>query len=536
MSPDIFKKIVGLFPQEIIITDYAGRVCWYNSAVKKTFSTLEEGTNLFDVLFFSDEDASSGSALLKIDSETVVSRHVSAEEFFDGSDKYTVFFLESDRKKENLPQGIRDSLTGLMLRDTFITAAQTRLDFSARLDKKLVLFIIDIDGLKKVNDAYGHDAGNNVLRTYSRRILEHVGPNDLVARSGGDEFIILLQPDDSFSDFGEGFSIEEITERILSSIRDDVDINSAKISLSASAGISVFPDDGEDLPSLMRAADAALMAAKRKKNAFFFCTPELHSILKRRLWVEQVILDSLKNQNIQLLYQPIIDLNTSSIHAVEVLSRMREPEGTILKPDEFVPIMEENGTIHLLGQRVLYDAMIQGSMWQEEHFCPHISVNISTREFLDRSFPGFVSELLEESGFDSSRLILEITESSLINDIETALHVMKTLREIGIKIALDDFGTGYSSFSYLKLLPVDLIKLDKSFLSQAENSPTDRVVLASLIEMSHVLGKKVIVEGVETYEHRKLLEELGCDFAQGYLLGRPMREIAISQLVSYNYK
>jgi diguanylate cyclase len=337
-----------------------------------------------------------------------------------------------------------------------------------------------------------------------------------VARFSGDEFALLLPGIDSVED------AEATAQRVLVTLQESFELASVEINVNASIGIAVHPLHGEDANKLIQRADVAMYVAKESHSGFEVYSTDCDGYSPARLALASELRQAIENEDLLVHYQPKVDIRTRRVVGVEALVRWIHPERGFMSPDEFIPLAEQTGLIQPLTTFVLRSALRQCRRWQEEGLDLDVSVNLSVRSLLDLHLPEGVSALLREFAVDPSRLVLEITESSIMADPIRAADVVDRLSDLGIGLAIDDFGTGYSSLAYLKRLPVSEIKIDKSFVMAMTSEDNDAVIVRSTVDLGRNLGLRVVAEGVETVEMFDELKKLGCDIAQGYLLSRPL--------------
>jgi diguanylate cyclase (GGDEF)-like protein/PAS domain S-box-containing protein len=415
-----------------------------------------------------------------------------------------------------------DTLTGLPNRILLTDRLSQAIAQSRRTGEVLAVLFLDLDGFKPVNDTHGHEAGDRALIEIGQRITRILRASDTVARIGGDEFVILLPglanaPECEFS-----------AERLLKAIAEPVDLGQQRVTLSASIGIALYPNHADDADSLLRRADEAMYSAKRtgrNQCVFFGGDARASSMLDAGMVHE--LRQALAQDQIEVYYQPIVDLVSGRVYKAEALVRWRHPLRGQVSPVEFIPIAEEAGLIHAIGNRVFHKSMQVVREWNR--ICPdgglrNISVNRSPREFQGPDgADGWIAQLQAQQ-VSADMLSLEITEGLLLNDSPKVLAQLAQLRAVGMAMALDDFGTGFSSLSYLKKFDIDFIKIDRSFVLDIVDDPADRAIVESIIAMARRLGIKLIAEGVETQAQAALLAAAECDFVQGYLYARPMPE------------
>lgn len=423
-----------------------------------------------------------------------------------------------------------DGLTGLTNRRQFNARLMNTLH-QARASKHLVgVIIVDVDRFKRVNDSLGHSAGDQILQVIAERVNCQVRNSDCVgrldgddlnaevARVGGDEFTLLLPRITHPTDAGR------VAQRILEAIPEPIDVDGQRVTLGASIGISIYPIDGETAETLIAHADRAMSYAKSQGgNSFQYYTESLNATSLRRLVLESKLRDAVDSNQLHLVYQPKCDLKSGAVIGMEALLRWNEPDLGFVSPDEFIPLAEEIGCISKIGRWVLYEACRQNKEWQAEgRAAVPVSVNVSSRQFSDTDLLQVVTEVLEKTELDPQSLELEITESAMVEDEAATTLALGKIRELGIRISLDDFGTGFSSLSYLRRLPLDTLKIDRSFVMDLPDNPDAQGIVEAIIAMAHVLGLLVIAEGVETEEQRDFLRSIDCDEIQGYLISKPV--------------
>jgi diguanylate cyclase (GGDEF)-like protein len=418
-----------------------------------------------------------------------------------------------------------DSLTGLANRRRFMEQIERARARCEGERKKMALLYLDLDHFKRINDTLGHSAGDALLRAVSDLLFDKVRSTDVVGRPaatedseisrlGGDEFAVLL------TRIGTREDARQVAGRILVALPTPINVDGHEITTTGSIGIAVYPDDGEDVETLVKHADRALYHAKeRGRNGFQFFSEALNAGAARRLSMESRLRAAVEGDLMRLAYQPRLDLVSGRVEAVEALLRWTDPELGRVSPKEFIPLAEETGLIVGLGAWVLRAACAQGAAWVRAGLDPlRVSVNVSTTQFRRDDLIATVARALEETGFDPRRLELEITESLMLQDDEATATALRELRAMGLRIALDDFGTGYSSLSYLARYPLDFLKLDRSLVRDLTEDPHARGIATAVISMAHVLGLRVVAEGVDQQEQLAELRRQGCDEIQGFLI------------------
>ena len=410
-----------------------------------------------------------------------------------------------------------DQLTGLANRNYFTDSLSHTIDLAERQGDKFALLYIDLDRFKQVNDTLGHSMGDKLLNDAAKRLKENSRKSDIIARLAGDEFAILL------SGTGRPEVIEPLVTKLLNSLAAPYDLSGNETTISASIGIALFPEDGCEVADLLRKADSAMYKAKEDgRNNFHFFTEEIEKEALRKRQLEQDLNRAIENQEFELYYQPIETLDAEVISA-EALIRWNHPLRGLVSPIEFIPFMEETSLIAPLGEWILKQACQDAMHW--DHHCsvpPKVSVNISTRQFQNQNMPALVKQILTDTGLSADRLTLEITESLMIDDEDSTIHQLNSLRLMGVALSVDDFGTGYSSLSYLKKFPVSYLKIDRSFIQGLPDCQEDSALVEAILSMAESLRLQVVAEGVETSSQANYLASLKCRYIQGYWLSKPI--------------
>ncbi|MHB8459702.1 MAG: EAL domain-containing protein [Candidatus Limnocylindrales bacterium] len=413
-------------------------------------------------------------------------------------------------------QAFHDSLTGLANRALFIDRTDHAIAVRSRAGGRPVAVIfLDLDDFKTVNDGMGHAAGDELLVQVARRMADALRPGDTIARLGGDEFAILLE------DVGSVRDALDAADRITASLRAPFSVAGNPVSVLASAGVALGSTSAADL---LRDADLAMYRAKRDgkaRSAAF--EPAMRAAAIARLDLERELRLSISRGDFPLVYQPVVDLGTGRTVAVEALVRWAHPTRGLLGPDDFMAAAEETGLIVPLGRRVIQDACRQARSWSELGWAPlPVSVNLSVRQVADPDLVADLRRAIADAGIDARWLSVEVTESILMGNVARAVETLAEIRSLGVRVALDDFGTGYSSLAYIKDLPVDIIKVDQSFVAGVDGAPDRAAIVETILRLGRLLGLTTIAEGVETEAERRTVRELGADLAQGYLFSRPL--------------
>jgi diguanylate cyclase (GGDEF)-like protein len=422
-------------------------------------------------------------------------------------------------------QALHDALTGLPNRELFRDRIDQVVRRGRRTGEHAVVMIMDLDHFKEINDTLGHHMGDLLLEEVARRLKRALRDSDTVARLGGDEFGVLLPRVDSPQD------ASTVAQNLLVHLREPFVLEGMRLEIDASIGLALHPMHGEDNETLQQRADIAMYSAKQSGRGHAIFEPELDRHSPRRLALAGGLRSAISEGQIQLYYQPKADLRTGRIMGVEALARWDHPEFGIVGPAEFVPIAEQTGLITPLTSFVLDAALRQARAWRDAGLELSVAVNLSARSFLDTQLAVEIPRLLARWGVEAELLELEITESMLMTDPARAEATLDRLSQIGLTLSVDDFGTGYSSLANLKRLPVDVIKIDKSFVIEMAVDASDAAIVRSTIDLAHNLGLRVVAEGVESEDAWRHLEALGCDFAQGYYLSRPLPAEAATRLI-----
>lgn len=413
-----------------------------------------------------------------------------------------------------------DPLTSLANRRLFRDQLSNNICDITNSDRKLALLILDLDYFKRINDSLGHDSGDILLVEVARRLKQFVRKEDFVARLGGDEFVIIL------GSIKSADNANMIAEKILLSLKQPIQLPTQNLKITASIGIAIGPDDTCDASSLIKYADIAMYSAKSLgRNRIVCYTQEMSLRIEQQLVLEHELNVALTEQQFFLLYQPQYDVGSGQFIGMEALIRWQSPARGLVPPDVFIEVAEQSGQIMAIGDWVLFQAchdmkhLLDSGLVDADK---RVSVNLSTKQFLDPRLPYVVYRALQQSGLPARNLELEITESMLMENIDTALSLVRCLKGFGVYLAIDDFGTGYSSLGYLKQLPVDTLKIDRCFINDLVHSDQDKCIVSAVIAMAHKLNLMVIAEGIETEDQLEFLRENACDFAQGFYMSKPV--------------
>ena len=416
-------------------------------------------------------------------------------------------YLANHDPVTNLPNRLlmNDRLRQMMLR-------------AQRHNSIVAVALVDLDNFKLINDTFGHNRGDQLLQTMAQRMLACVRESDTVVRLGGDEFVLLL------SGLGRGEAMSQVTERVLHAIARPSQIEGRELSVSCSMGVSIFPRDGRDVQTLLKNADTAMYKAKDYgRNNFQFYSPEMNSVIAERLELQTLLRKAVEESEFVLLYQPKVDLVSGRIAGMEALLRIKNADGSLLQPENFIRLAEETGLIVPIGEWVMREACAFNKSLQDRGLpVMRVAINLSARQLTRYDLVRAVEQALHDSGMSAESLELELTESMVMHDPEGVIATLEQLKALGVELSIDDFGTGYSSLNYLKRFPVTSLKVDQSFVRELGQGENAAAIVKAVISLGHSLGMKVIAEGVETEKQMSFLMENHCDAMQGFLFSRPL--------------
>ena len=426
-----------------------------------------------------------------------------------------LYILRAEKYVRHL--AYNDSLTGLPNRVQFVEHLKVIIERAKKVGSIFAVLFLDLNRFKMINDTMGHDVGDFLLKIVSQRVKECIRSTDMVARLGGDEFTVILDDIRSIE------MVSSTAKKICMSLSHPVHYMDQDIYITTSVGISLYPNDGMDIGALMKHADTAMYCAKEEGAQYKFYEDEMEMEISKRMSLESDLRRALEHEEFVVHYQPQVDLTSGEIIGVEALVRWQHPEKGLVPPNDFIPIAEETGFIEEIGAWVLQTSCRQLSAWLKQGFRPlRVAVNLSGRQLENDALIEKVSEILNETGLPASALELEITESMLMDSDKGVLPILEHLNKIGVMLAIDDFGTGYSSLGKLKRFPIDILKIDRSFVNDIATNPDDLAIITGIIALAKSLNLKVVAEGVEDAEQEQILKNLNCDIMQGFYFCKPI--------------
>ena len=538
------RKVFEVNSEAIMVTDTRNRIVQVNAAFEKITGYQEQevyghdpkllGSGRHDSAFFQgmwqallERGHWSGEIWDRRKDGSEYPKWVRIDTIRDADDfithYVTVFSDISERKASE--ERIRylaqhDALTGLPNRFTLAVHLEHALARAERGQDKVCLMFIDLDNFKSINDTLGHHVGDLLLCEVARKIASTVRKSDIVARIGGDEFVVVIEGTQQPSDAGQ------VAQKIIDQLSEAILIDGHELHTTPSIGIGIYPDDGDNCETLMKNADVAMYHAKSAgRNNYQFYAEHMNQAAAIRVQMEARLRAALNGNEFTLHYQPQIDLQSGKVSGVEALIRWNNAELGMVSPASFIPLAEEIGLIVPISEWVLRTACSTARKWLDaglDFGC--LSVNISPQQFRQRNFPQRLEQIMQETGLPAEHLELEITETTIMETAEVTVAMLMRLKDLGLALAVDDFGTGYSSLAYLKRFPIDRLKIDRSFVADLENDASDAAIASAVIALAHSLGLQVVAEGVETQGQSDFLRQQGCDSVQGYFYSRPVPE------------
>ncbi|WAH60377.1 EAL domain-containing protein [Pseudomonas silvicola] len=421
-----------------------------------------------------------------------------------------------------------DSLTNLPNRTLLVDRVSQALDNARQRPGRIGLLSLDLDNFKPLNDSEGHAVGDALLQEVARRLMGCCAAADTAARAGGQRFMMLALSCQTIDELGQ------CAQRLLDAITAPIMVANTRYDLIGNVGISVFPDDSQDAETLHEHAGAALYQARQAgRGEYRFFNASINDSVRARHQMERDLRDALDTGRLEVFYQAKVDAALRCVVGVEALVRWPQPDGSMITPDRFIPLAEASGLIVPIGEYVLNEACQAANQWREQGQAITVSVNISPAQFHDRRFEDVIQQAILRNHLMPGQLELEITEGVLAGDVDEICRVLERLRARGVRISVDDFGTGYSSLAYLKRFPLDVLKIDQSFVRQMLDHPRDAAIVETIIQLAHALDLHLIAEGVETQQHAQALQRLGCDVMQGFLYCRPLPRTQMTEYLQW---
>jgi diguanylate cyclase (GGDEF)-like protein len=446
--------------------------------------------------------------------------------------KYQVNLIEQHQitlqKQEELTHNLRhDYLTSLPNRLLLNDRLEQGLKHSKRDVKQIAIMFIDVDRFKSINDSLGHDIGDILLKDIAKRLKDSIRESDTVARFGGDEFVVLIDDIKNIHD------IIKVIDKIQESLKKKLILDETEHEVTISMGISVFPNDGDSVQTLLKNADIAMYRAKEDLgNSYRFFTNTMNEEIQNQITLEKELIHAVENNEFVLYYQPIVESKSAEIVGVEALIRWNHPTRGLIFPDEFIGIAEQSNVIIRIGQWVVKEAMGQMKEWKSKGYeLRKMSINIAVKQLENKGFVERLKNMLEETSCSPIWIEIEIIERFAMQDIEKSINILNEIRKLGIEVAIDDFGTGHSSMAYLKQLPITKLKIDRAFVKDVLDSPKDKAIAESILSLGSGLGLKVLAEGIETQEQREFFTYHNCQQMQGYFFSKPLPTEQIEKLL-----
>lgn len=531
ITENFCKNVLQYHPIPVFFLDVEGNLVWSNEPFYKLFHINKKESflqffNKEPVYFYFNQALNGFANIFQIEmehSDSPISLSICFTPMMGDGEVVGIYGIASNDSDDRLIQekfvkfACEDHLTQLPNRFQFFQLLDETIRESKSSQHKLAVLMFDINRFRLINENLGYFFGDQALKLITERMMKYKRENDILARMGGDEFILLLKEIKSVEE------VKEKVEHILYEMTQPYEIEGFEFTLTTSVGISIFPDHGLDTQTLIKTADTALSKAKTNgTNHYEIYTSEMARGIYEWFQVEKFLHRALERKEFKLYFQPQFCTKTKTICGVEVLVRWQHPENGLISPGSFIEIAEETGLIAPIGEWVLLKSCQQMKRWLDlGHRELSVSVNVSLKQFTQRNFAETVTNVLKKTKLPANHLTLEVTESTMI-DLERTLETMKKLKRLGVKISLDDFGTGYSSLQYLSELPIDELKIDKSFVNGICHNERSKAIISMIIQLGHLLNLSVIAEGVENEQQYIHLTNLGCDKVQGYYFSKPL--------------
>lgn len=525
-SENKFRSLVEFAPDAVLLMDESGKIINMNQLAEAMFTISRaeaSGVDGFSLVPLWEAGADVPDIMCQRVSGEWFPAEVSRGQVYSPEGQVTMVVVRDISERKRLQQTFvdqltHDALTGLPNRTLIIGRLEDALAHAQMAGHRVAVHLLDVDFFKKINDMFGHSYGDEVLRECVTRLSAILPPGDILARHGGDEFIIVQ------NNLGDTDQAAGLAAQLLTVMRMPFHIHDQKVFLSASIGLVVYPKDELTGDGLLQKANVAMSSAKQDgRDSFCFYTPEMDASLREHMGLESYLHNAVQGNELLLEYQPKVCFGTGTIVGVEALVRWQHPVLGLISPARFIPVAEASGLIAEIGFWVLKEACHQVGKWQAMGLPPlRVSVNLSARQFHQADLPGQIRQVLEDTDLPPSLLELELTESTVMRDTVAAIAALQSLKDLGVQLSIDDFGTGYSSLSYLKQFPIDVLKIDRSFVKDVMSDPNDAAIARAIVALAHGMELAVVAEGVESLEQAQFLFANGCKHMQGFYFSRPL--------------
>ncbi|MEA5510578.1 EAL domain-containing protein [Crocosphaera sp. UHCC 0190] len=532
-----FASLIELSPNPILEINYEGNITYANSSAKLQFPDLKQAQldhPILQELIDNHQDRQGNLLVREIKiSESIFEQHV---HYLPQENLIRSYLFDVTQRKEAEKilkyQAFHDTLTGLPNRTFFNEHLALSLGNAQRNETLMAILLLDLDGFKNINDTLGHGVGDQMLQCFAKRLQSQIRRGDLVCRWGGDEFTILLSQIKNPDEAGQ------FAQRLLEIFKDPVTVGKHQIYLKSSIGITIYPQDAQEQETLLKSADLALYKTKNcGRNNYQFYHPDMETQITNNFQLENSLHKAIEKEEFCLYYQPQINIRTGTIEAMEALIRWQNPELGLVTPNKFIALAEKTGLIIPIGEWVLKTACKQAQKWHSMGFPPFkIAVNLSAQQFQQSNLIEVVEQSLQLVGLEPKWLELEVTESTLMDNIHLACQTLEIFRDKGISISMDDFGTGYSSLGYLKQFPFQTLKIDRTFVKDINANFEDQAIISAIMTLSRGLNLRVVAEGVETKDQLNLLKILDCEAMQGFFFSRPLDSKKIALFLDSFYQ